>query len=443
MIGGRAATDEYVLHFLIEEAAQIPGPAAMPFFLEQVRFGRTDGARGEAAWAAFDRDPEAAVEAAVVQWRAATQLTPWEGGARRFAGFLAACNSLDAVSALGDGLRERPVDVRLDVVMALGYAANPKAERRLTDPACLAAAEAVLAGALDDTEEREGIASHIGDEPFSDPRVCDVAAQMLATYFKGEYTFKLSDPWPRRERQRFAVLNAWRAAHGKPPVTPPPRRKVRPVPDATLAPLLERLANAADDEDRTGAAAEVEALGLGALPGVRQALARLPKNARGGTRAALDALTRRLSCRIESVSVEPASVVPGAKLARAIDDLRGKPLTGAAVVGVLINFAQSPPPGTGGMRLSADRGDDGTGVNVRIQFTPGNAAGGPPAAQWYYGQRVRAGREWLLGSDGGTGHDYQTTLAAYSEFVDAVAKAADTPPEVPIEIRYSLRRARE
>ena len=89
-----------------------------------------------------------------------------------------------AICAIKEKIRAWDVDSRLNAVEEAGFTRN----RPAPGPATLEAIEEFLIAELDDTEERGGMSGSIGDESYSDPRVCDMAAHSLAARWKERYS---------------------------------------------------------------------------------------------------------------------------------------------------------------------------------------------------------------------------------------------------------------
>ena len=225
----------------------IPGDGPVPYLEEELHTGldlaerltaaKTLGARGH---------NEEATAAMISEWEKPHPAGPSEnfqqpGDEKAFwdgkmfddlIDFLAGCGRVDAIEALGRDLRHRSVQERMHVVMAINprgphrsigtSAANEpptddgeKDHRQQLDEESKvnAAAEAVLAAELEDTEKYVGLSGSIMAKDYSDPRVCDMAGEILAEHFPSKYVFDLNASLEERDRQRLACLNIWRGEH--------------------------------------------------------------------------------------------------------------------------------------------------------------------------------------------------------------------------------------
>ena len=160
---------------------------------------------------------------------------------------------------MGSGFEKRPVDVRVQILSAIGDADGP------TPKAAAEAAEALLVGALDDTEERSGMSGSWNGKSFADPRVCDIAGHVLHQRWPKRYRFDMAASLTERDQQRVVAGNGWRQRRGM-PTRPLPRRPViAPVGAANIDPRVARLRQATTAAERQAAREQLVALGLGAL----------------------------------------------------------------------------------------------------------------------------------------------------------------------------------
>ena len=138
--------------------------------------------------------------------------------------------------------------------------------------------EKLLVAELDDTAEQIGVSGSWNGKSFTDPRICDVAANVLSELKPRKYRFDLGAPLMQRDRNIVELKNVWRAVEGMPPLPLPRLREVARVPDDQLRGLLDKLLQAAD-ADRRKVEMRIEALGLGALPGTLEQIKRTRKKA--------------------------------------------------------------------------------------------------------------------------------------------------------------------
>jgi hypothetical protein len=387
--GARKAEDAWVREDLVRVAATIEGDEPVPFLEDELANGPFIGARVAAAVGLHVRGKGSAVPAMIRAWQRFGKPDPEDSWTHeKLIGFLAGCGDVRAIEALETGLDQRPVDVRLNVVSALGDVGSgfsvfasgvgsgidPGQEHQLT-PEVEQAMEQLLAGRLTDLEEREGMSGTWDGEAFTDPRICDVAAHVLEQRFADRYSFKMGASLAERERQRVTALNVWRKGQGQEPL---------PVPEPRTGPGLDDPSKALD---------------------VRQA------------------------------RVEPAGKARALekKLAR----LEGQPLAAAAVIDLLVWVSGHLPPGTTGIKLVIDRPGDGTGavIVVRLLTNKAQQEGSPG---WHTNTLVSAGGEALLSSSGTSSRDYRLERESWKDVERSLERALGYPPAAEIRFRQTL-----
>ncbi len=143
--------------------------------------------------------------------------------------FLAESGDAGAFDALGRGLREAPIDVRVAVVNAFFVCMEMTREVPATGPhvvsvnanipqlpggAADAAIERLLVSSLDDTEKRIGMKGHWNDVSWENPRICDVAAFVLSRRWPEKYQFQWSANAPKADSQIESMRSKWRTESG-------------------------------------------------------------------------------------------------------------------------------------------------------------------------------------------------------------------------------------
>ena len=224
--GAGAATNSWVHAWLVQELTRLDGTNVTDFLEKEMAGADPLEYRVSAADHLLRRGKTNAVPAMIREWENLPKQDPLDRGL--LAHFLAKADSVEAVRALSQGLRERPVSARYRVVCALG---ETNSWDRPQSSATLAAVEESLEGALDDLEE------HIGDFGYGTlyaPRICDAAGFFLAKRWPDRYAFDLSPSLSVRERQRVGCLNVWRAARNL---------AALPLPQPAMNHLAPELAN--------------------------------------------------------------------------------------------------------------------------------------------------------------------------------------------------------
>ncbi len=447
--GARAARDGWTRSYLVELASWVKGDGPLPFLSAEVKDGPYRASRVAAAWGLHKHGRGEGVPATIAEWHGhrpkGDKGTDPSEGLGGILTFLARSGTVEGVTALGKDLLKRSVDVRLSVVRSLAEvplkpgAVKPRADLR----ELRAAVERVLAACLDDTDMRLGMSGGWGDKHYSDPRICDMAAHVLYRLDAAKYPFDLSAPRAKRERGRLVVKNAWRAANGLPAVPLPVPRRIEPVADARLRPLLDRLLSA-PEEGRAKVQRQIERLGLGALPGVLARRKPLRKDEPAS--ALLDGLARRLASTVVEVIVTEKSLAPDAALAARLNGLKGQPLEPQAFIDILTSLVKKLPRWVRAVRWSAERDGDGTGVTLHLDLLdagrsaqlPGAAkvpAGpkGPPTS-WSFSERIEVGGIGVRGLSGSapewTGRDDLSAALG-----DTFGAAPDQPFDARVEVR--------
>jgi hypothetical protein len=134
-----------------------------------------------------------------------------------------------AIDALADDA-EAPVDVRLAVVYTLLPPDTRSGIRGQANGASLAfgarhvaslpagetgrAVERLLVDALDDTASRVGLSITYNGTSYTDPRVCDMSALVMATRWPDRYHFTWPADVAERDTQIATIRNAWSARTG-------------------------------------------------------------------------------------------------------------------------------------------------------------------------------------------------------------------------------------
>lgn len=128
---------------------------------------------------------------------------------------------------------------------------------------------------------------------------------------------------------------------------------------------------------------------------------------------------------------------PMPDLRRRVESLRGKPLTGASFVDLLLAALGSLPGRTGNVVLLADRIGDGSGVHVDLAITPWSSKGDEDnvsSLSW-----LCAGDRRLEASSGGGARSSYSDPEDYQDQIIAMDKAISLPEEKTFEFRIELQ----
>jgi hypothetical protein len=311
----------------------------------------------QAASVLWQRGRRAGLDELVRRWKA--------GGPASGFGFwglaeqLVATRHLDAIRAIEEDLRSRPVYDRVHVVYRLFPADESVPGTSQPSPEWDRAVEGLLGSLLEDGGRAKGL--YVGSDPVGkEPVVGQVALLALSRRQPGRWSFDPKAPAKEREAARIAAANAWRAARGLEPVVRPKRTPPTPLALASIRDLVDRALDAPDAAQREQALASLGDLGLPAVPALRQAVSAASADAPG--RAEVERLARRLSFTVSEV-VLPESEGLDPTVLDALRAARGKILSDALWGDLWRAFVLSESP-SGGLRLSAERETPDVGVRL-------------------------------------------------------------------------------
>lgn len=384
---------------------------------------------------------EPAVVAMVAEWKNHREWTTqaadsskvfWEF--RPLSEFLLKCADIRATRAVCESFPRFNFELRHALLSVLMNVREPlwteSKEKLVFSAEVLAEIEQLLAANLEDLEPFVGMSGSRNDDHFGDPRLCDIAAEGLETWFPERYEFEIGASFKKREAQRVVLLNGWRERQGLEPVEPTRFFEPEPVAATTLVPLLDKLSE-------RDARAEIERLGLGALPQLFDAERALPDG--DPTKEAVRELVMRLANRVGRVSIGGEIVDDSAPWIRMTRELVGAEFEPKAYVEILRAFARDRDARWGGIRLEAVRHADLTGVDLILWISPPPAGAGDAWSGFSTKTRVAAGRQHGLGVGGGEEDRYKAA-DGFDEFLESAAKALAYPPTEEVTIREQLAR---
>lgn len=344
--------------------------------------------------------------------------------------FLLECREEKAARAILGRLGKLSLDLRVDVVLV-----SHRVLVREGRPggATLAVIEEILVRSLEDPSRRTGMSGGLGELSFSDPRVCDLAAETLRIGWGDRYAFDFKGTLKVRDRQCLAAANVWRKSRGE-AVLAIPDDEVKPMTAEEFAPLRERF-EAMDSEPEEAAFGDAAMkAGVAALP----RLLEVEAAAAGRKKEVAGKVTRLLSNRVEKITVLPDGLVY-APVQKWREAMLGKPLDGEAVVALMSTFfkqADRNGEKVRGIEFEASRDGDLSGVTIRIRLVPRERPG-DPLDQWDGSEDVTLGDEEVhtAGYGGGLSKDDPEDSKELKAGVDTVV-AADL--RQPYEIRWKL-----
>jgi hypothetical protein len=435
LAGAKAAKEDWARTELVKIAAQIKGDGPLPFLLSEVKDGPFLGSRLAAAEALHKRGRSEGVTAMIVEWNHPRPVPPTDriGDHSEFerdmlARFLAHCGKPDAVAALAKDFRRRPVSQRFFVLLCLGFSDSKAVQVAIVD---------LLVSELDDDEQQIGTIAGLGGKNFSDPRMCDIAGHFLNQLDPQKYPFDASASVAQRDKGIVLLKNAWRKEHGL-AALPVPSRVIPAVADDKLLPLVDKFLNSPSAE-RSKWRAQIEQLGVGALPGVTRYLEKIG-NKEDPRRVALEQLAQRLACIVGDVTIADDSIKPEGDLARQLEAMKGKPFDPSLFYELVDSATKKLPKGVHAIQLSANRAEDGTGFLVKVALldekraaplrTPGARASNEPPS-YNFSDRVAVGKKSL--------HSINMNVGGWLNFdraplQQALTEASRAPVNQPIEV---------
>jgi hypothetical protein len=230
-------------------------------------------------------------------------------------------------------------------------------------------------------------------------------------------------------------MNIWLKEQGLALVPAPEPISIKPADPTVTTPLLKAILDAPDQAARDRAADAIEALGLPALHPVLDQLAAV-KGATGA-KADLEALSRRLASIVREVTVEAESVKPNDAIVKAMDAVKGKPLTPHRFIDLVLAGMQNLPADAAGVRVKAERMEDLTGVVVTVKLLRQRVHLGESQKGWDVTEIVRGDSKTLTFSVTGSVFEYALKAEAYTNFIRAAQKAIDLPPQTTIELQLT------
>jgi hypothetical protein len=382
----RKATDKHVMLEFVTLMDRKAGKELIPTLLEELKTSPSLDERITVATLLLKHQRSDGVVPLIKEWKQSSTRSVPSDTLVELAFYLGKCGKADAVAALALGLDQRPAKVRLaavgsvarnDSIEVIGRSLNYLAflyqgagRKSLLpeykgDAALSAAIVKLLIGELQDTEPAGDGPGRWGDTKFSDPRIADVAAQVLHELDPGRFPFDLSAPPAGRDRQRVLLVNAWRKTRNLPELPVEKPRSIPPVAEQKLMPLLDRLQQAKADA-RDAAERDFERLGPGAVSGILKRRDQL--KAADPFRSNLERLARRVAHTVVEIQFAERSLKPSGKVAARIDALKNKPLDTATLVGLVIGLTNELTLPVHGCRLHVSRLGPGSGVVVRVDL---------------------------------------------------------------------------
>jgi hypothetical protein len=373
--GAHNAGDDWDRCHFVYLAGRLKGEQKIGFLREELQ-GPFQRSRVAAAEALLEADDVEGANAMIREWNdiwraGGPDAFSKASGLIHFLVELVGRGNREAIDALAAHFRAGPVEIRADIVWAFRREqsfADKNAASDVRD-----AADMLLIDALDDADVRRGMSIGSSKGSIDDPRVCDLAAGALVDRWGRPDLFELWGSPRNRDRQILELKNIWLKKVGKDPLPLPSSRKPSPAPEKRVAPLLDEVRAAKTHDERRHALKTLDALGLPALPAVREALADLPADHRA--RADLAALATHLAFRIHEVRFTHDSPEPGEKLRDRFTAFRNKNLSDQDFLDLLVGVVQEFPADAQGVRIAFERPGDDSGASLLVTLLTGQQKG--------------------------------------------------------------------
>lgn len=371
--GIQATTNDWLRPQLVHKLGEMNNPEGIEFLWQEMTNSPVLRSRVAAARGLRRVDKRAAIAAVSKEWlKFDSSKEDSESGESDLIDFLVSSDSPDAIHTLTQDIQKRTVDTRLTIVDATdSWIFTPVTN----SPATRSAIEEFLVKELEDKEKRVGMSGTRFGKNFSDPRVCDMAGQILAERYTNLYSFDLSASLRVRDHQRIQCMNVWRKSHGLPLLAFPAENYTH-VPASKATTVTE-------------------------------------------------------------IGWDDGSAKPSDEFAREVEAFKGKPLDASQVLGLLTHYVAAPEPHAPEVQFSAIKDEDLTGVRLLIRLVPGVTAKNPGKCD--VAESGRLGGTSLLGSFGGGDRDYYTKNEGWSSLADAINEALRGSPETPFEIGVQIK----
>ena len=418
----------------------IEGDAPLPLLLAEAAASPSLPARVAAAEALLKRGRSEGVAHLMEAWRTATNVYGTDDLMR----FLVECGDPAALRALGASVPGIHVTWRIQVLLEIhdtaehgGIGGGPGGEWK-------SEAERILAAALQDRDVATGYWSGFDRVSLDEPRVCDVAALVLAGMRGTPEALDLASSVTARDRACLRLGNAWRKEQGLELLPEPPRPAIPPAGRA-VGEFLDVVKGAKDTGGRAPALAGLRLEGLGALAPVEAALALLPADhpARGD----LEAVARDLAFTVREAAADPAGLPVPDSVQVLLDRMRGRLLSAEDMTGLVSRALKDLPEAARGIEILLDRPEDRTGVALRIALLPAASKPGsgmtPPPGGWPRESSPRGWSDWVSVIRAGeplecsvdSSGDSLLAPGGWSGLGTALAEGMKAGPGEPLEVR--------
>jgi hypothetical protein len=443
------AKDGHARGALVELVIKIPGEESTALLSAELKQGPHTGTRIAAARELIRRGRPEVLGLLTEEWKKAATAKRnqeeefFERPTEAIIAALVATGRPEAIRVLAADFPKRPLGERMAILCGVSngegfFSLNRHGEPEARPPGVTVEnereaaelAEDLLASALDDTTVQEGRSAGRPGLSFSDPRVCDAAAHILAFRWPKRYTFDIGANRKLRDRQVAEARNAWRRARGREPLPLPAEKGLPPLAASVVDLLVEGLLK--------GDAGSEEALLSKGLPALKAAQERLGKLGKDDVRRpALEGVVRSLGCVVAETKVSPVPPKKDDAFAALVAGLEGKPMTPGSLRAFLEKAVTLFPEGAVGFRMTIDRESDLGGIRVVVETVTEKVQKGRSVGVWSMSEIVMLGQEGLLHYGGNARANYATTAEGWKMLKQPVETVFAAPATSSFSIRVS------
>lgn len=195
--GIAACENEYVRAELIQQVATLHVDDVEPLLTKLMEHAPDLRGRTEAALQLYRRDNSAPVPAMLEAWKKRVSSAAGQEVVH-LVWFFAEAHSQEAIRQIKTDLPRLPTRVRYEIISTLGDTSRRHAKDRPKD--VTGQIESLLISALSDVDQYQSLSGTRYGQSYTDPRICDFAALMLANNFSG-YKFDIEAGLSERDAQ--------------------------------------------------------------------------------------------------------------------------------------------------------------------------------------------------------------------------------------------------
>lgn len=295
------------------------------------------------------------------------------------------------------------------------------------------AIDRLLVRALSDTEcPGRNCRIEEGGKSIEGLPVGALAAWILANRWQTPSAFDPEADYRVRRRQKIELANVWRKKQGLVLLPLPDSLMIEPADAAVTGPLLTAVDRS---QDVAVEVAQLEALGLSALPAVNAKLTAMP--AEHDRRPQLEALAARLRCIVQEVTFTDDSLEPTPELREMFEVWKDQRVTATKFVSTVLAGYYEIPVAAYGLHVALEHPGDTTGTTMVVSLVRRrDHAYRGKGRNWKTYERVElAGRELR---DTTRGHFRAFLPTDLPEFTETLQAVLDAPPDESFSIHFGV-----